>query len=68
MPVSLTDANSKQTTTAYTFDGGSANNDKHTINVSEPGESGSYTKESNTYSSCAESIPTGTTVALFRDQ
>ncbi|HVB23328.1 MAG TPA: RHS repeat-associated core domain-containing protein [Ktedonobacteraceae bacterium] len=66
MPVSLIDVNNQQTTTAYTFDGGSANNDKHTITVSEPGEcNGCYTKESNTYSSCAESIPTGTTAPCF---
>ncbi|HVB25031.1 MAG TPA: hypothetical protein VNG51_24055, partial [Ktedonobacteraceae bacterium] len=70
LPISVTDYNNQATTTAYSFDSNSSSNDKRITDISQPGECqqpGCYTTQSNSYSSCASSIPTGTTTPCFQE-
>jgi len=55
LPLSSTDINGQTTSLAYSFDSNSASNGKYTTSVSEPGETGSYTTQSNSYSQCSSS-------------
>ncbi len=61
LPTVQQDANGQQTKTAYSFDTNSGSNGKHTVQVSQPGETGAYTSQSSTNSTCASSIPGSTT-------
>jgi len=53
--VSSTDINGQTTSLTYSFDSNSASNGKYSTSVSEPGETGSYTTQSNSYSQCSSS-------------
>lgn len=55
LPLVQTDINGQQAATSYSFDSGSATNGKRTVGVSLPGEAGSYTTQSNTFSACTSS-------------
>ncbi len=65
LPTMQQDVNSQQTKLAYSYDSNSGSNDKHTVQVSEPGETGAYTSQSSTNSICASSIPGSTTQPCF---
>jgi RHS repeat-associated protein len=51
LPISATDANSQVTTTSYSYDGSG----NRTVSVKAPLESGSYTTQSSTLSTCTSS-------------
>jgi YD repeat-containing protein len=53
LPVSTTDPNGQSTTTAYSYD----SSGQPITQVSEPLETGSYTLQSTSHSTCAASIP-----------
>lgn len=55
LPTTATDTNSQVTTTTDTYDASSSTNGKVTSSIKEPGENGTYTTQSNTYSSCTSS-------------
>lgn len=54
LPIKVTDLNNKVTSTAYTY-----NTDSRTVQQSEPGETGSYTTQTTSNSSCPTSLPNG---------
>jgi len=65
LPTLQQDANAQQTKLAYSYDSNSGSNGKHTVQVSQPGETGAYTSQSSTNSTCAMSIPGATTQPCF---
>jgi len=65
LPTLQQDANAQQTKLAYSYDSNSGSNGKHTVQVSQPGETGAYTSQSSTNSTCASSIPGATTQPCF---
>ncbi len=65
LPIVQQDANGQQTKTTYSYDSNSGNNAKHTVQVSQPGETGAYTNQSSTNSTCAMSLPGSTTQPCF---
>src|SRR5579883_3193513 len=55
LPISSTDANSQITSSTYSYDSNSSSNGKRIVQMKEPGETGSYTSQSYSYSSCSTS-------------
>ncbi len=61
LPIQATDANTQTTTTSYSYD----NSGNSTAQISEPGETNTYTSQSSTKSNCPSSIPSGTILPCF---
>lgn len=61
LPVKVTDQNNQITSTAYTY-----TTNSRTVQEKQPGESGSYTTQSSTNSSCPTSIPGGTETPCYQ--
>ncbi len=64
-PTQSTDANGQHISNAYSYDVNSSTNAKAIVQVSEPGETGSYTTQSTSNSTCAASLPTAAVTPCF---
>ncbi len=64
IPTSMTDPNNQTTSAIYIYDANSATNGKVTVQVSDPGENGSYTTQSSTYSTCPTWLPSSSYTLL----